>query len=349
MFSCAKIKGIKVILPKKKLSLQDLSDVYDENYIKKVIAATGIKSVHVAEEGYTTSDYCIRAADRLFEEMCFDRNLIDAVVFVTQTPDYIVPHTSAIIQDRLSLRKDIATFDLNFGCPGFLYGIFQAHMLISTGMFKNVLLCCGDTISKYINEEDKAMRLVMGDGCSASLISFEGNSISDFDFFCDGSRAKALMIPAGSNRMPRKAGVTDLLYSDDEGNRRTQEDIYMDGLTVMDFALHDVTALIKRILVKMNWTKDDIDSLVLHQANRMIVNYVAKKVKVDKSKVMLSVEDTGNTGSCSIPLALCKELASHNEATRLSKVVMCAFGTGLSAVAAGLNLQGTYFGVVEEF
>lgn len=221
-------------------------------------------------------------------------------------------------------------------------------MLIKTSGFKYVLLCCGDTISRYINDNDKALKMVMGDGFSATLVSNEGLEDSIFSFFTDGSRAASLMIPAGSNRLTHKDGITNVIYEDSEGNQRTQENVYMDGLAVMDFALRDVVKLVNNLIEKNSWKKDDIDLLALHQANKMIVKYIAKKLKISEEKVLLNVAETGNTGSCSIPVALCKEYGGKTD-LNIDKVIMCAFGTGLSAIAATINLTGTKFCNIVEY
>lgn len=336
-----KILGISSAIPKEKLELSSLGNDYGIKYVKKVCKCTGIHSVRVAPIGVAASDYCVEAAEILFRKLEYDRKKIDALIFVTQSPDYMVPHTSAVMQDRLGLKSTVATFDLNFGCPGFVYGLFQAYSLLNTGIINSVLLCCGDTMTNKINDADKALKLVMGDGGSAVIIEKNDNTDSAFGFYTDGSRFENLIVKAGYRRVPSQKGSTDVLIKDEDGNSRTLENLYMNGAEVMNFALTDVIEVINSIIQKMSWRKEDIDKILLHQANALIVQYIAKKLGVDAKKAPIGISDTGNTSSASIPVMLCN-IFGGTYTENMNKVIMCGFGTGLSCAAIGLEMNGAY-------
>lgn len=336
-----KIIGISAAVPKEKLELLTLGDDYGAKYVKKVSRVTGVHTVRVAPANMTASDYCIEAAENLFKKINYDKNKIDALIFVTQSPDYMVPHTSAIMQHKLGLKNSIATFDLNFGCPGFVFGLFQAYSLINTGSIKSVLLCCGDTMTSKINHADKALKLIMGDGGSASIIERNNACSSDFEFFTDGSRFENLVVKAGYRRTPSQKGVTDVLLDDEDGNSRTMEDLYMNGVEVMNFALTDVIRTINTTLDKMSWSKDEVNRFFLHQANALIIQYIAKKLDVDIDKAPIGVSDIGNTSSASIPVMLCK-IFGGTYTENMDKVIVCGFGTGLSCAVAALEMNGAY-------
>lgn len=346
-FNKAAIAAISTVLPPKTLNLMDLASEYPDYDIEKVIKGTGVKSVSIAEEGITSSDLSIAAAKRIFEKNIIKPEEIDGIVFVSETVDYIIPHTAAIIQDKLGVSKNAMTFDLHFGCPGYVYGLFQAFMMIETGFCKNVLLCAGDTVSKLVNPMDRALRMVIGDAGSATLIQNRGDIRSTFSFYTDGGGYKNLIVPAGGFRKPIKSGVTDILEYDADGNARTQEDLYMNGMEIMVFALHEVKKVIQDNLDKIKWSNDEVDLYALHQANEIMVKRIAKQLKVSPEKVPISMEKTGNTGFVSIPLMLTNLYAGKNES--LSKVIACGFGAGLAIACGALDLSDTVILPTEVF
>lgn len=335
------IVGISSAVPKNILNLESLGESYGNRYVKKVSMVTGIHSVRVAENGKTAADYCIAAAENLFDKMSYNRSEIDALVFVSQSPDYMVPHTSAIMQHRLGLSNRVAAFDLNYGCPGFVYGLFQAYSLINSGFVNKVLLCCGDTMTNKINPQDKALRMVMGDGGSAIILEKSDNVENVFKFYTDGSRAEKLMVKAGAARLPVQIGLTDVVTTDEDGNSRSLENLYMDGIEVMNFALKDVATLINEVLDSASWNKDMVDKYLFHQANALIVQYLAKKLGLPVEKTPIGVDGIGNTSSASIPVMLCKNYG-ENRCVDFGKTVICGFGTGLSAVAIAMPVNNVY-------
>lgn len=342
-----RIVGISSTVPKEKLELSSLSGLYGEKYIKKVSAVTGIYTVRVAPAGMTASDYCVDAAERLFRTVSYDRNSIDGLVFVSQSPDYIVPHTSAIMQHRLGLRNSIVACDVNYGCPGFAFGLCQAYSWLNAGVAKKVLLCCGDTMTGKINDNDKALRLVMGDGGSAVIIEKSVDAEIAFRFFTDGSGADRLIVKAGAARLPREQGMTDILTVDEDGNGRSLENLYMDGIEVMNFALKDVVGVVSNLVSDMRWSKEVVDCYIFHQANALIVKYLAKKLRVPVEKVPLGIADIGNTSSASIPIMLNRNYGNGSYVD-FGKTVICGFGTGLSSVACAMNMNRVYMDALSE-
>ena len=338
----ATICGICCTLPKEILNMKELAALYGEKAVQKIVRATGIERVHIAPPEKTTADYCFDAATALLEILRCPVEKIDGIVFVSQTPDYILPATSVLLQKRLGIPKRSVAFDINYGCSGYVYGLLQAHMLVETNCCQNVIVCVGDTVTRYIHPKDKALRLVMGDGASATLVcrSASDNPVS-FAVFTDGNRAEQLIIPAGGNRCPIVQGVTDREESDADGNVRSQEQLYMNGLEIMQFALNDIEPVLQETLQCLQWKTIDIDVFAFHQANAFIVQYLAKKLHLPREKVPIQVKRNGNTGSASIPLLLCEEYA---EATvKPQKVLLCGFGVGLSCAAMVADMRQTIY------
>ncbi len=335
LFKKAEIKAIASILPSKEVDLEQLP-IGDEKNKKKIINTTGIKFIRKAKENRTTVDYCCEVGEYLLENQKIDRELIDGIVFVSQTPDYIMPASSCLLQNKLNLRKNLVAFDINYGCSGYVYGLFQAFLLIETGVCSNVLVFTGDTMTRHVNEKDRALMMVLGDAASVTLVGKADNdNLSMFSFYTDGAGYDKLIIPAGSNRIPIKKGVTDLLVEDEDGNSRSQENLYMNGLEIMTFSSSVVPKLIKNCLTKIDWDIRSLDKIFLHQPNKFIVNFIAKKLKLTEKEVPVYLEKIGNTGPASIPLML-SGLYSNNS---LEKVLLCGFGVGLSAASLATTMK----------
>lgn len=308
--------GIAPTVPKGQLNFSQLNALFGEKEIQRISASTGIKSVRVAEKGMKTSDYCIAAAEKLIQELNVDRNTIDGVVLVSQTPDYRLPATACLLQDQLKLNKSIVAFDISYGCSGYMYGLFQAAALIKSGACQRILVCVGDTISRYLDPNDHKVRLVFGDGAAATLME-KGDASISFSLKTDGSGGDSLKI--------------------DKNEDNADEKLFMDGSAIMEFALREVPQVVDEVIEMQGWKKEDVSSLVLHQANAFMLNYLRKKIRIAKEKVPIIVDGFGNTGPASIPLALCESAATLNK----DKVVMSGFGVGLSWGAAATSLKNT--------
>ena len=326
-------------LPKRKFELRTLYEEYGEIEVEKIIKATGVESIRIADLDQTSSDMCMEAANYLIQKENLDRRKIDGLVFVSQTPDYLLPSTSVLLQHKLGLEQNTICLDIRYGCSGYIYGLFQAALLVNSGACENVLLLAGDTSTRLINPKDRSLRMVFGDAGSASLIT-KGNGNLAFAIHSDGSGYDKLIVPAGGSRMPISE-QTKSIQTDSDGNTRSLENMYMDGMAIFDFAISNVHKNIKEILDVKKWGKDDVDLYALHQANKFIVNCIRKKMKLDISKVPINLSHIGNTGPATIPVLLSDILSSNRSS--LKKVVMSGFGVGLSWGSVGCNLENTRF------
>lgn len=339
-FTKSYIHTIAAVVPKKKIPLLDFAEFYGEKEIERISKVTGIEEVTVADEDMTSSDYCFAAALKIFEETGISASDIDGLIFLSESPDYIIPNTAAVLQNRLGIRTNTINIDLRYGCAGYVYGLFQASMLIESGYCRNVLLLAGDTMSKFTNQRDRSLKMVLGDAACATLItSCDWTCNTKYSFYVDGSGTNSLLIPAGGCRMPIQKGVTDILEFDEDGNGRTKEDLYMNGMDIMVFAMREVPKIIKDLMTDMAWTNEDVDLFAFHQANKMMVSRIAKTLKVSLDKVPINMLHTGNCGFVSVPLMLCNTYEGINK--NFEKVIMCGFGAGLIAAAAAVNLSNT--------
>jgi 3-oxoacyl-[acyl-carrier-protein] synthase-3 len=338
-FNNISISKIGTAVPRNSLDLMSLTELGTEGELKTIIKTTGISSVRVAKDNMTSSDLCIKAANNILADS--ENEDIDALIFVSQTRDYHLPQTSFIIQNRLKLRKDIFCLDMPLGCSGYINGLFQASLLLQIPNIKKVLLLAGDTSTKMINAKDRATRMVFGDGGSATVLE-KGNDTISFNIQSDGSGANSLIIKSGAFRNPSdEKSKTPMLM--EEGNHRSAEDIYMGGMDIFNFAMREVPTIVDEHLRDSRITKDDIDLLVLHQANKFMVNYLRKIIKINKEKVPIEVDNYGNTGPCSIPLVLSLKGNDYKKESKLKSVMMCGFGVGLSWGTAMTNLENTLF------
>ncbi len=337
-FPAIHIRGIAAALPRQELNLRDLEGRFGGEEVARIMATTGIQAVRVAPPEMCASDLCEAAARRLLAETDLAPADLDALVFVSQTPDYPLPATAACLQERLGLPKSAAVFDLNCGCTGFIYGLLQACLLTNAGA-KRVLVLAGDTSTRLVNLGDKSVRMIFGDAGSAAIIE-PGPDAAVIAVKTDGSGARHLIIPAGGARRPVDAGTAEETV-DDSGNRRSARDLFMDGMEVMNFTLREVPPVIEETLARAGWPRESVGAYVLHQANRFILDYLRKKMKLPTEVWPVTMERTGNTGPASIPLALAVDRERLQREGRLARCLLCGFGVGLSWGAAAVDLSRT--------
>jgi 3-oxoacyl-[acyl-carrier-protein] synthase-3 len=288
----------------------------------------GLKQRRVAAPGVTALDLCADAASRLLNELGVDATSLDALIFVTQTPDYPQPNNASLLHGRLGLSKSAAAYDLSMGCSGWVYGLHQAALLCAHGGAARVLLCAGDTLSRLTNPGDRAIDPIFGDAGSAVLVEKTGRSApTHFVLGTDGSGAEAIRVGQGGARQP--AG--DLVeQTDADGNRRHAANLCMNGADVFSFTLREVPAAIAAVLRQAGWEAAKTDALVLHQANTFMMQSLAKKTGYAEAQVPTGAfERYGNQSSASIPAALIEGLGGRMEAESL-RVVGCGYGVGLS-------------------
>jgi 3-oxoacyl-[acyl-carrier-protein] synthase-3 len=336
VFKNISIFGISTVVPENVLKLETLSSVYGLEDVRKIIATTGIKEVRIADNETTASDLCYQAAQHMIEYMDIVKDQIDGLIFVSQTNDYSLPQTSNVLQSRLGLNENVFCLDIRLGCSGYIVGLFQASLLINSGACKNVLVLAGDTTSKIINPKDKSLRMVFGDAGSATFVT-RGSDDIGFKIHNKGSEFSQLIVPAGGFRKPF-SNLTSNEIMDQDGNVRSENDLYMNGTEIFNFAINKVPTLIDGLLETAKWSKTDVDLFLFHQANNFMVEYLRRKMKIISEKVPLGVETYGNTGPCSIPLLL-----SHISEQQITseKVIMCGFGVGLSWAGCYTNLAKT--------
>jgi 3-oxoacyl-[acyl-carrier-protein] synthase-3 len=340
LFHNINISHIASAIPFNTLNLLEFSKVYGDSEVRKIINSTGISKVRIAPNGMTTSDLCSAAFSNIIENSDLDKEEIDAIIFVSQTPDYRLPQTSNIIQDKFKLHKRTVCFDLPMGCSGYINGLLQASMLIAAGCRK-VLLMAGDTSTHLINKNDRTVTMVFGDGGSATIIEPGCNDLY-INICSDGSGADKLVVEAGGFRLPSNL-ETGIALEVEPGIFRSKNDLYMDGMAIMNFAISEVPDIINDSLNYLNWNSDDVGCYAFHQANAFMLNYLRKKIKIPAEKVPISIDGFGNTGPASIPLMLSSLYPKLSENNQLEKVVMCGFGVGLSWGTACSNLSKTKF------
>ncbi len=313
---------------------------FDDDFLSRLQRSIGLKTRYIADEGVCTSDLCVQSAENIFANTGITKEEIEALLFVTQSPDYKAPSTAIIMQDRLGLPKSCAAFDINLGCSGFIYGLFTAYSYVNSGM-KKVLLCVGDVNRYFAGHNDKIFTPLMGDAGSAIIIEKKDAPQSFFSLYSDGSGYKHLIIPAGGARNPTTAETLVAKKREDGGIRR-DEDLFMDGKEVFNFAIKTVPPLIKEILEFAGKKNDEIDYFILHQANPYILKTIASHLKVAKEKVPLETGQIyGNQNSASIPGTINGFLSKKFSSKKLT-IAMAGFGIGLSWGAALIQTDNIY-------
>lgn len=312
--SKAYINAISYITPKNQLSNLDLAKEFPEWSAEKVADKVGIEKRFIASNIESTSYLAIKASEKLFKNNDIDRSIIDFVILCTQSPDYALPTTACIIQDKLNLKKSCGAFDFNLGCSGYIYGLAIAKGFIETNIAKNILFITSETYSKFLSKDDKSNRTIFGDAASATLISDNGIAkIKDFVLGSDGSGAENLIV--------RNSGS---LYNESYNNC-----LFMNGPEIFTFTLKSVPNLIESVLLKHNLEKENIDLFIFHQANKFMLNHLRKKIKIDQDKFYVFMSQVGNTVSSTIPIALYHAI-NDNKIKKGDKVVIAGFGVGYS-------------------
>lgn len=323
----AGILGIEYTLPPDILSNDILAEEYKTWSSDKIAKKTGITDRHIAGKGITAADLGIEAARKLIGSERVKKEEIDFLIFVTQTPDYILPPSACMIQDALGLSKRCGSFDINLGCSGFVYGLLVASGLVDSGIAKNVMLVTAETYSKHINKRDKSTRTLFGDGAAATLIGSGGIRIGSFDYGTDGSGKDLLIIPAGGARKEKSDSTG--VERDYDGNIRCENNLFMDGPGILDFTLREVPNSIERLLKKERLDRSSVDLYVFHQANEYILRVLQRKMDIEDKRFYVGLKKVGNTVSASIPIAL-KMAAEEGLLEEKKRVLLCGFGVGLS-------------------
>ena len=321
------IKAISYYLPERVVTNEELLKEFPEWSVDKVAAKVGVNSRHLAAPKETAGDMAEKAARILFTEYNINPKTIDFVMLCTQSPDYFLPSTACILQDKLGIPTTAGAFDYNLGCSGCVYGMAIAKGLISAGIAKNVLLLTAETYNKYIHPSDKSNRSIFGDGAAACLISTEGFAeIGEFSLGTDGSGYRHLIVGTGASRQKAATGIES---TDDDGHIRRDDYLYMDGSAIFNFTLDAVPAMMKDILAKNAIRQEDVGYYVFHQANKFMLKTIRKVCVLPKDKFYVNLEEIGNTVSSTVLIGL-KECLDKGVIQKDMKVMISGFGVGLS-------------------
>jgi 3-oxoacyl-[acyl-carrier-protein] synthase-3 len=327
----AKVAAISVYLPHSIINNEELAALFPEWTAEKILNKTGIAERHVSAPTETAADLAFHAAEALFASHRVDRASIDFLLLCTQSPDYLLPTTACVLQNRLELRQNIGALDFNLGCSGFVYGLSLAKGLIESAGVQRVLLLTADTYTKLIHPRDKSVRTIFGDGATATLIEAQASNndaIGPFVFGTNGAGAQDLIVKTGGARYARTS-ASAVERVDIYDNVRTEDHLKMDGAAIMAFTLRAVPTLVAQLLDKAKLTMDNIDHVVFHQANAFILESLRKKCGIPEDKFVVHMEHCGNTVSSTIPIALTSLPRTEKQTC---KVMVVGFGVGLSWV-----------------
>ena len=347
-FNNVGICAISACVPKTIVDNRTLVNILPEEEVLKTIENIGIKEKRFADSDVCSSDLCFKAAEQLLADNSIMRNSVDALIFLSQTPDYRQPATAPSLQYRLGLDKTTLSFDVNLACSGYVYGLSTAMAYASLQGINKVLLLVGETMSKTISSKDKVTFPLFGDAGSATLIQkSDVFKTSFFSLNSDGSEAGILNMPYGGYRNPSSIeGLSE--KTDAEGNTRTGEHLCMDGMEVFNFGLREVPKDIKKILEYANMSIDAVDMILFHQANKFMTDFFAKKLKIVIDNIPYSLDKYGNTSCASIPLTIASELTDDKFSKR-ANVILSGFGAGLSWGTALLSLENCNVSKVVEY
>jgi len=318
----ASIRAVSYYLPPQVLSNAQIAAEFPEWSVDKIASKTGIIERRIADPDVCSSDLGVESAKRLFDEHRIDPRDVDFLLFCTQSPDYFLPTTACLMQERLGIPDTAGALDFNLGCSGFVYGLSLARGLVDSGDASNVLLITAETYSKFLHSDDKSVRTIFGDGAAATLIGAGANgaSLGPFVFGTDGRGGPNLIVPTGGMRKP-KTQTGETLASEDA--------LFMDGAEVFNFTLQRVPRMVIDLMHKAGVTENEIDLFIFHQANAWILEALRKKMKIPQEKFFSSMSHSANTVSATIPIALSEAMAK-GQVRAGSRVLLAGFGVGYS-------------------
>jgi 3-oxoacyl-[acyl-carrier-protein] synthase III len=337
-----RIKGISCWLPLREEGVEALYPYFGCEDSKKISQVTGVEKRRLVDPGETTSDLCLKSAEALLTDLNWSRDEVGALIFVSQTPDFILPSTACVLHGKLGLAKSCAAFDINLGCSGWVYGLWVISTLMANGGIKKALLLAGDTISVIVSKKDRSSQPIFGDAGTTTALEREiGAPPFFFALGSDGSSYDRLIVPAGGFR-ERASDVTRNEAADENDNARNREQLFMDGAEIFSFSIREVPPMVKNLLDSTGLQSEQIDIFFFHQANKMMIDYLVKKMKIPKEKAPVTLGKVGNTSSASIPLGIAlHNLEIGSPDWRRERVMALGFGVGLSWGAALINLQCT--------
>ncbi|MGI4795992.1 MAG: 3-oxoacyl-ACP synthase III family protein [Janthinobacterium lividum] len=317
------LRGVVCALPQRRVDNDAFQERWGEKAVAEITAMTGVGARYWADVSQTAGDLCFDAAERLLTRLEWARDSVDALIFVTQTPDQRMPATSCTLHGRLGLANHCQAFDVGLGCSGYVYGVWLAAAMIAAGCTR-VLLLAGDTSSRLIDPADRATALLFGDAGSASAFERSRSAApTQFILGTDGTGAAHLAVAGGGFRPPADPAAAN-------------ETLVMDGGAVFSFTLRAVPSLIRTMLDTAGRSVADVDFFALHQANRFMLRHIAKKLAIAPESMPINIDRYGNTSSASIPLLICTDL-SERITTGPVNLLLAGFGVGFSWGAALLD------------
>ncbi len=330
-----RINGISSVVPKTVIRNTDYDYVSDVER-KFLIKTTGIAEKRHADKGTTTTDLGEKAANQLLEELGWKKEEIDILVLVTQSRDYYLPSSAIILQDRLGLPTTCMAFDIGLGCSGYVYGLSVIAQFLQNGQLKKGLLISGDVSTISTNYEDKSTYPLFGDAATATAISYEpGAPSTPFNLQNDGKGYEAIIVRDGGAKNQLTEDTTKI-HNYGPGINHSKKDLELNGLDVFSFSVKAPPLNIKELFENSDESIGEIDYFVFHQANKLIIDTIRKKLKVEVEKVPFSLTNYGNTSSASIPLTICDQLSDKS---KNKKMLLCGFGVGLSWGSCIINTK----------
>ena len=323
------ITAMSAAVPKRVIKNREYTEVFSQEEANDIVEKTGIEERRFSDAETCSSDLCFAAAEKLIADNNINKEEIDLLVFISQTPDYRMPATSCTLQHRLGLPNSTIAFDVTLGCSAFLYGLSIVYGMMERSGLRKALLLDGETRSKVYSPRDRRSAFLFGDGGVAALIERDSKfGKSTFSLNSDGSRADLIMIPAGGYRKMSSAETVVEKVVDEYGNMRSDEQGYMRGGDVFNFVIREIPRDIKNTLAYVGKTADDFDYVVFHQANNFINSYIAKKMKLDTTKIPSTIAKFWNTSSVSVPLTIVSELKGKLDGKK--ELLLTAFGVGMT-------------------
>lgn len=333
-FQNIRIAGISAAVPTRRVEAHEYDELFGKDMVDKNIASTGVQATYHALREQTSSDFAYVAARHLMEELNIDPDSIGILLFTATYLDYIVPPTACVLQKRLGLSQDCIAYDINLACSGYVYGLQSACALLNSSSAQRALLLTGDITSKTVSTQDKS-RMLFGDGGTATIIEKQkGTKQVRFGLKTDGNRFKSIIIPSGAYR--NMDGSRELVQWED-GNIRSDYDLFMNGTEVFSFTMTDVPKLVTEFMEHYGNNSEDYDSFIFHQPNLFILKHLAKKIKVPLDKMPVSLDRYGNTSGCAIPITICDAFGGKKQDEK--RLFLYGFGVGLSWGCADITMD----------
>ncbi len=325
----ARILGIATCVPAHRFDNVADTTEFTADEVRKVVGMAGVAARHVVDGDTCSSDLCFSAAQKLLDELNIDRSTIDVLIMATQTPDYIMPSSSCLLQQRLGLSTGCAAFDLNLGCSAYVYGLWLASSLLANPAYRRILLLNGETPTRYADRADRSVALLFGDAGSATLLERReaGDEAPDWSFVLhtDGAGAEDLIIRSG--------GFRDRFCADTR-----QHFVSMNGSGVFNFTIRVIPPLVRDTLALAGIGQDEIDGFIFHQSNRFIMNHLIKKLALPAERVPVILKEFGNTGGSSVPLTITQGSLAR-PVGRAARLMLLGYGVGLSWGSALVDLE----------